>query len=137
MRRLKSTQGKHDEFLDLRELGLLYRLRPTNKSTKQSYRNDVNLTIVFLFFAYGSRLVADLILKNSVFHLSIETKVNIKLATDVICNERLELDGKSILCSHLSIGSTQNANTKNSFVFALSLHQTISENSAFWPKHKK
>jgi len=92
---------------------------------------------LFLFFAHGSRLVADLILKNSVFHLSIETKVNIKLATDVICNERLELDGKSILCSHLSIGSTQNANTKNSFVFALSLHQTISENSAFWPKHKK
>jgi hypothetical protein len=45
MRRLKSTQGKHDEFLDLRELGLLYRLRPTNKSTKQSYRNHVNLTI--------------------------------------------------------------------------------------------
>jgi len=43
---------------------------------------------VFLFFAYGSRLVADLILKNSV-------------------------------------------------VFALSLHQTISENSAFWPKQKK
>ena len=92
---------------------------------------------LFLFFAHGSRLVADLILKNSVFHLSIETKVNIKLATDVICNERLELDGKSILCSHLSIGSTQNANTKNSFVFALSLHQTISENSAFWPKHEK
>ena len=88
MRRLKSTQGKHDEFLDLRELGLLYRLRPTNKSTKQSYRNDVNLTIVFLFFAYGSRLVADLILKNSVFHLFIEAKIKAKLATDVICNER-------------------------------------------------
>jgi len=44
---------------------------------------------------------------------------------------------KVLLCSHLFIGSKQNTNTKNSFVFALSLHQTISENSAFWPKHKK
>jgi len=50
----------------------------------------------FLFFAYGSRLVADLMLKNSAFHLFIETKVKAKLATevkaklatDVICNER-------------------------------------------------
>jgi len=45
--------------------------------------------------------------------------------------------GKVFLCSHLFIGSKQNANTKNSFVFAPSLHQTISENSAFWPKIKK
>ena len=43
---------------------------------------------VFLFFAHGSRLVADLILKNSVFHLFIEAKIKAKLATDVICNER-------------------------------------------------
>jgi len=43
---------------------------------------------VFLFFAYGSRLVADLILKNSVFHLFIEARIKAKLATDVICNER-------------------------------------------------
>ena len=34
---------------------------------------------VFLFFAYGSRLVADLILKNSVFHLYIAAKINLKL----------------------------------------------------------
>ena len=40
------------------------------------------------FFDYGSRLVADLILKNSVFHLFIEAKIKAKLATDVICNER-------------------------------------------------
>ena len=45
--------------------------------------------------------------------------------------------GKVFLCSHLFIGSKQNTNTKNSFVFALSLPQTISENSAFWPKQKK
>ena len=50
----------------------------------------------YLFSVYGSRLVADLILKNSVFHLFIETKVEVKLATGAMCNERLELDGKSI-----------------------------------------
>ena len=54
------------------------------------------MEVVFPFSVYGSRLVADLILKNSVFHLFIETKVNLKLATGAMCNERLELDGKSI-----------------------------------------
>jgi len=34
---------------------------------------------LFLFFAHGSRLVADLILKKSVFHLFIEAKQNLKL----------------------------------------------------------
>ena len=32
-----------------------------------------------VFFAHGSRLVADLILKNSVFHLYIAAKINLKL----------------------------------------------------------
>jgi len=49
---------------------------------------DIGDEEIFLFFAHGSRLVADLILKNSVFHLFIEAKIKAKLATDVICNER-------------------------------------------------
>jgi len=49
---------------------------------------DIGEKKTISFFAHGSRLVADLILKNSAFHLFIEAKVKAKLATDVICNER-------------------------------------------------
>ena len=54
----------------------------SRKKLKNQIRSSISpLALVFLFFAYGSRLVADLILKKSVFHLFIDAKINLKLFT--------------------------------------------------------